>query len=174
MEPILIVATALVGTALGGVIGWLAAARRTGAAEATAAALRQQLDDARARGDLLERSLREADARRVEHETAGRELERSLGEQRRLLDEAEGKLGDTFQALAAQALQQSNQGFLALAAEKLGSLREQASGDLEARQRAIEGIVKPVRESIEKVDKQIRSRRSGARPTARCPSRCAG
>ena len=99
MEPILIVASALVGTALGGVIGWLAAARRTSAAEATVAALRQQVADARARADLLERSLRDADARRVEHETAARELERNLAEQRRLLDEAEGKLGDTFQAV---------------------------------------------------------------------------
>jgi DNA recombination protein RmuC len=161
MEPILIVASALVGTALGGVIGWLAAARRTGAAEATAAALRQQLGEAHARTDLLERSLREADARRVEHETAARELERNLGEQRRLLDEAESKLGNTFQALAAQALQQSNQGFLALAAEKLSSIRDQAAGDLEARQKvhqsAIEGMVKPVRESIDKVDQQIRA-----------------
>ena len=157
MEPILIVATALVGTALGGVIGWLAAARRTSAAEATAAALRQQAADARARADLLERSLRDAEARRIEHETAARELERNLGEQRRLLDEAEGKLGDTFRALAAQALQQSHQGFMALAAEKLASMRDQATGDLEARQKAIEGIVKPVRESIDKVDQQIRA-----------------
>src|SRR4051794_12158179 len=161
MEPILIVASALVGTALGGVIGWLTAARRTAAAEATAAALRLQLADAAARADLLERSLRDADARRVEHETAARELERNLGEQRRLLDEAEGKLGDTFQALAAQALQQSHQGFMALAAEKMASMRDQAAGDLEARQKAhqsaIEGIVKPVRESIDKVDQQIRA-----------------
>jgi DNA recombination protein RmuC len=157
MEPILIIASALVGTALGGVIGWLAAARRTGAAEATAEALRQQVADARARADALERSLRDSDARRVERETAARELERNLGEQRRLLDEAEGKLGDTFQALAAKALQQSHQGFLALAAEKLGSFRDQAAGDLEARQKAIEGIVKPVRESIDKVDQQIRA-----------------
>jgi DNA recombination protein RmuC len=157
MELILIAGGALVGTTVGGVVGWLAAARRTGAAEATAAALRQQVADAKTRAGELERSLRDADLQRVEHETSARELTRNLAEQRRLLDDAEGKLGDTFQALAAQALQQSNQGFLALAAEKLGSLREQASGDLEARQRAIEGIVKPVRESIEKVDKQIRS-----------------
>ena len=161
MEPILILAGALIGTALGGVIGWLAAARRTGAAEATAAALRQQVTETHARADQLERSLRDADARRVEHETAARDLERHLTEQRRLLDDAEGKLGDTFQALAAQALQQSHHGFLALAAEKLGSLRAEAAGDLEARQKAhqvaIEGIVKPVRESIDKVDQQIRA-----------------
>ncbi|HET6147061.1 MAG TPA: DNA recombination protein RmuC [Polyangia bacterium] len=168
MEPIVIAAGALAGAAIGAVVGWLAAARRTGAAEATVTALRQQVDDARARADRLEQALRESDARRVEQETAARELGRGLAEQRRLLDDAEAKLADTFQALAAQALQQSSQGFLTLATEKLGAMREQAAGDLEARQRAmtvdldarqraIEGVVKPVKESIDKVDQQIRA-----------------
>ena len=157
MELILIAGGGLCGVILGGVVGWLAAARRTGAAEATAAALAQQVADGRARAAELERALREADASRVENETTARELGRSLAEQKRLLDDAEVKLGDTFQALAAQALQQSSQGFLTLATEKLGSLRDQASGDLEARQHAIEGLVRPVRESIDKVDQQIRS-----------------
>jgi DNA recombination protein RmuC len=171
MEPIFVAATALVGLVvliLGGAVGWLAAARRTGAAEATAAALRQQLADMRARADQMDGALRESDARRVEQETAARELARGLADQRRLLNDAEGKLSDTFQALAAQALQQSSQGFLTLAAEKLGAMREQATGDLEARQRAaaidldarqraIEGVVKPVKESIEKVDQHIRA-----------------
>jgi DNA recombination protein RmuC len=139
------------------VVAWLAASRRTGAAEATGAALRQQVAEARTRGVDLERELREAHAASVQYETEARELSRGLSEQRRLLDDAESKMGDTFQALAAQALQQSSQGFLTLAAEKLGSLREQATGDLEARQRAIEGIVKPVQESIDKVDQQIRA-----------------
>ena len=70
-----------------------------------------------------------------------RELARSLGEQRRLIDEAEGKLGDTFQALAAQALQQSHQGFLALAAERWRRCGPGGRSDLEARQKAIEGVV---------------------------------
>jgi DNA recombination protein RmuC len=171
MEPIFVAATALVGLValtVGGAVGWLVAARRTGAAEATTAALRQQLADMRARADQMDAALRESDARRVEHETAARELARGLADQRRLLNDAEGKLSDTFQALAAQALQQSSQGFLTLAAEKLGAMRDQATGDLEARQRAaavdldarqraIEGVVKPVRESIAKVDEHIRA-----------------
>jgi DNA recombination protein RmuC len=168
MELILIAACGLAGLAVGGALGWLAAARRTSAAEATAAALRQQLGDTRARGAELEGALRASEAARVEQETAARELARGLTDQRRLLDEAERKLADTFQALAAQALQQSSQGFLTLATEKLGALRDQAAEDLaarqraaaadfESRQRAIEGVVKPVRESIDKVDQHIRA-----------------
>jgi DNA recombination protein RmuC len=157
MELILVTVGALAGLVIGGAVGWLAAARRTGAAEATVAALRQQVVDLGARGERLELSLREADAQRVEQETSARELGRGLAEQRRLLDDAESKLSDTFQALAAQALQQSSQGFLTLASEKLGAMRDQATVDLEARQRAIEGVVKPVKESIDKVDQHIRA-----------------
>ncbi len=179
MELILIAACALVVGGLGGALGWLAAARRTSAAEATSAALRQQLGDARTRGDQLDGALRASEAARIEQETAARELARGLADQRRLLDEAESKLADTFQSLAAQALQQSSQGFLTLATEKLGAMRDQAAEDLaarqraaaadfesrqraitvdlESRQRAIEGVVKPVKESIDKVDQHIRA-----------------
>src|SRR5437868_3770764 len=140
MELIVIAGYGLAGlviAVIGGALGWLVAARRTSAAEATVAALRQQVADARTRGDQLDRGLRAADAARGEQETAARELARGLADQRRLLDDAEGKLADTFQALAAQALQQSSQGFLTLATEKLGALRDQAAEDLAARQRAV-------------------------------------
>ena len=41
------------------------------------------------------------------------------------------QLGDTFQALAAQALRASQEGFLTLASEKLGAVRKEAVTDLE-------------------------------------------
>jgi DNA recombination protein RmuC len=150
-----------VGAGLGAWIGWLTGARRAGAAEATAAAVRQQLGEERARAQRLERELLETSAAHAQKETEARELARSAVEQRRLLDDAQAKLGDTFQALAAKALQSSSQGFLTLASEKLGALRDQAATDLEARQRAgvaaMEAIVGPVKESIEKVDQQMKA-----------------
>ena len=70
-------------------------------------------------------------------------------------------MGDTFQALAAQALATSNEGFLTLATERLGALRQEATTDFEARKQAqeqlLEGMVKPVRASLERVDEQIRA-----------------
>lgn len=157
MQLTLLIAGAVAGAGLGVWMGWLMGARRVGGAEATVAALRQQLGDGKARTDGLERDLLEANALRVENETRAFELARGIADQRRLLDEAQAKLGDTFQAMAAQALQSSSQGFLTLAAEKLGAIREQSAGDLAARQLAIEGIVKPVKESIDRVDQQIKS-----------------
>jgi len=161
MELVILAAGAAAGTGLGIWMGWLMGMRRAGAAEATAAVLRQQVGDGKSRADRLERELLEANAARVQNETEARETARAAAEQRRLLDDAEAKLGDTFQALAAKALQNSSQGFLTLATEKLGAMRDQAASELEARQRAgvaaIEGIVKPVKESMDKVDQQIKA-----------------
>jgi DNA recombination protein RmuC len=85
------------------------------------------------------------------------ELGRSMAAQKALIEESRSQLGDTFKALAADVLQSSSQGFLTLASEKLGALRQESARDLEARQQAIEGIVKPVRESIDKVDEKIQA-----------------
>ncbi len=81
------------------------------------------------------------------------------------LDDARQKLADTFKALSAEALQSNNQAFLDLAKATLERTQETARGDLELRQQAIADLVRPVRESLEKVDSKIReleTARSGA------------
>lgn len=72
-----------------------------------------------------------------------------------VLDAAHAKLSDAFKALSAQALQSNNQSFLELARTHLEKFQEGARGDLENRQRAIDDLVKPLRESLEKVDGKI-------------------
>jgi DNA anti-recombination protein RmuC len=54
------------------------------------------------------------------------------------------QLNNAFKALAAEALRQNSEGFLTL-----------AKTDLEARQKAIENTLSPVKESLAKVDQQI-------------------
>ena len=81
------------------------------------------------------------------------------------LDDARQKLADTFKALSAEALQSNNQAFLDLAKATLERTQETARCDLELRQQAIADLVRPVRESLEKVDSKIReleTARSGA------------
>src|SRR4051812_45735649 len=98
-------------------------------------------------------------------ETQTSELRRNLVEQRSLLEAAESKLSDAFRAVAAEALAANNQGFLALASEKLAAAHKESDATLAARQQAIESMVKPVRESLEKVDvkiQQIEKERSQA------------
>jgi DNA recombination protein RmuC len=89
-------------------------------------------------------------------------LETKLGEERKmaeeklaLLDEAQRKLSDAFKALSAEALRTNNQSFLDLARATLEKFQEGARGDLEMRQRAIDALVQPLKESLEKVDGKI-------------------
>jgi DNA recombination protein RmuC len=74
---------------------------------------------------------------------------------------AQRQMGDRFQAIAAESLRASHKDFLALAAERLGAVRTQATTEVQARheaqQKAIEGMVAPVRASLEKMDEQIRT-----------------
>ena len=72
-----------------------------------------------------------------------------------LLDEARTKLTEAFQALSAQALQSNNQSFLELARTSLEKFQEGAKGDLEKRQQAINQVILPIKESMEKFDTRI-------------------
>ncbi len=93
---------------------------------------------------------------RVAELEARLESERMAGaEQRALLEDAREELSDAFKALSADALRHNNQSFLELANSALGRFQEAASGDLQRRQEAIDALVKPMRESLDKVDERI-------------------
>src|ERR1039458_1484582 len=87
---------------------------------------------------------------RVAAETKLKETEANLEEQRKLLGEATAKLTDTFGALSAEALKSNNQAFLALAKSTFETIQTQAKGDIESRQKAIDGLVAPLKESLDK------------------------
>jgi DNA recombination protein RmuC len=73
------------------------------------------------------------------------------------VDEARSTFENVFKALSADALRSNSEAFLQLARTQLEHVRVQASGDLEQRQKAVEQLVAPIRESLEKVDGQVRS-----------------
>jgi DNA recombination protein RmuC len=133
------------------------AEKRASAAAARAEELVNQTRHAEGRAAALEAARSLADREKAAAAARADELARSLAEQRELLEAAKVQLADTFHAVAAEALHANNQGFLALAAERLGAVRQESAVDLEARQKAIESVVAPVRESLEKVDQQIRA-----------------
>ena len=77
----------------------------------------------------------------------------------------EAGLRDTFQALSAEALRSNNQAFLELAKTTLEKAQVSANYDLEKRQQAIVDLMKPVQDSLQKVDAkigQLESARAGA------------
>ena len=74
-------------------------------------------------------------------------------------------LAHAFEALSSDALRQNNETFLQLANETLAKFQERATGDLASRQQAIDEVVKPVRESLDKFQSHVRDlelRRAGA------------
>jgi DNA recombination protein RmuC len=85
---------------------------------------------------------------RIRLETQLAEARRSLEGQKLLLEEAQGKLENAFKALAADALKSSNESFLKLAQETLEKHISQASGDLDARRKAVEDLVKPIGDQL--------------------------
>ncbi len=88
--------------------------------------------------------------------TARLHEERKASEEKlAVLDSAQAKLSDAFKALSAEALKSNNQSFLDLAKATLERFQEGARGDLELRRKAIDELVKPMKESLEKVDGRI-------------------
>jgi DNA recombination protein RmuC len=80
---------------------------------------------------------------------------RASQEKLALLSAAEEKLTDAFKALSADALRNNNRSFLDLAKQNLETFQQNAKGDLEGRQRAINELIKPLKESLDKVDGRI-------------------
>ena len=145
MQNILLVACFLFGLAIGMLLAWILL-RPTA---------RQAYERAKAEWEPERAVLNE---RLQNKEQQYKELQAAL-------DDARQKLADTFKALSAEALQSNNQAFLDLAKATLERTQETARCDLELRQQAIADLVRPVRESLEKVDSKIReleTARSGA------------
>jgi DNA recombination protein RmuC len=140
---------AILAAALAAVLALLLAARgRVRELEGAIAAR-----DAEARDERAARARESAAGAALQ---AQLEAERvSAAEKLALLQEAERKLADSFDALSQRALRANNEQFLQLARESLGRIAQAANGDLERRQEAIAEMVRPVRDSLAKVDEKI-------------------
>jgi DNA recombination protein RmuC len=112
------------------------------------AELRRQSLELRAERDVLREKLEMEQQRRVSAESTAQKARENIDEQRKLLDEARTKFADAFQGLASDALGKSSLQFLELANSKFESLRGEAEGELEQRKVAIEGLVRPLGETL--------------------------
>lgn len=72
-----------------------------------------------------------------------------------VLSDLQTQLAESFRALSADALRSNNQSFLDLASVALEKFQEGAKGDLAIRQQAIDELVKPLREQMERVDSRM-------------------
>jgi DNA recombination protein RmuC len=161
-----------VGALLGGALGWAMARVR---AEATIRGTREDLHGrlaaAETRNDeltkqLSQRDLETSDLRgaldrersaRTQADTRLEAAQQSMDEQRALLEDARTQLVQTFKALSADALRENQVSFLTLADERLSR-----------REHAVDALVSPLKEAMQRVEsqtQQLESRREGAYAT---------
>lgn len=134
METVLI---ALLALGVGAALGWFIAQSRSAALAERARLATEQL--AKLEAELATRRARAS------------ELEAENG----ALKSDQARTLESFKALSADALRSNNQSFLELARETFGKLHQQSAADLGQRQQAIDALVKPLKESLEKVDAKI-------------------
>ena len=160
---ILSIVVFLVGAALGLAAGWfLLKTRASSASAADLATLKERLGGKDAELQKLQLALNNEVAEHKHSREEGAQLKAALEGERRAAQEriasfksATEDLSEKFKALSRDALKDNNQSFLELARATLGEFQESAKGELELRSRAIDQLVKPLKESLERVDGKI-------------------
>jgi DNA recombination protein RmuC len=164
VDPVSSVLALAIGAAAAVLIGLALRALGSGAGPAAIAELRARLEERSARAAALETECAELQRRSAELAVAKERMAAELEHERRagnerlaLFSDAETKLREAFQSLSAEALRQNNQSFLDLARTSLGEFQKSAIAELEGRRQAIGELVKPVRESLDKVDSKLQA-----------------
>ena len=170
MEQLIPVFTLILGALIGGIVVWLALKAKSHrafddgrAASATeVAALNER---AVAKDRELQKLQQTYDAETVESNDLRQQNARLQaeveGERRAAHERNESfkrvtdELAEKFKALSRDALKDNNQEFLNLAHATLQKFQASAKGDLEQKQQAIDQLVKPLKDSLEKVDGKI-------------------
>lgn len=153
----------LLGSAVGAVLAWLLLKTKAGAVTAAElATLQERLagkeGELHKLHDALQKEVVDHKSARSENSQLQAELQgerRAAQERISSFNKATEELAERFKALSRDALKDNNQSFLQLAHATLEKFQENAKGDLEFRQKAIDQLVKPLKESLEKVDGKI-------------------
>jgi DNA recombination protein RmuC len=140
----LFVAIFVAGLAAGAAAWWLVA--RAGNATLRAERDEKERNLARAQGEVEAHHTTIGDLR----QTVAR-LETTLEQERR----GEARLTEAFKALSVDALKSSSEVFLKMANETLGKYSEVAKNDLDGKRKDVEQLVKPLKESLDRVNTQI-------------------
>jgi DNA recombination protein RmuC len=172
----------VVGAAIGGIVTWVIASSRlkwfyskqfadlqmshsaqlteiegrAKGAEAVNTELRQQVQQKDSEISGLRRDLQNEGQLRIEAITSLKESQKSFEEQKALIDVMKKEMTDTFNALSSAALKSSSEDFLRLASEHLGKVVSDTKGRLGEHQAAMDGMIKPLQETLKRYDQQIK------------------
>ncbi|MDJ0759103.1 MAG: DNA recombination protein RmuC [Woeseiaceae bacterium] len=118
---------AAIGLAIGGLLGWWIAHRRQ-------KALNEEIDN-------LQQTIKSEES--LQHERAA------------AFEAANARLAQSFSELANQSLKSNSDHFLKLAEQNLGAHNERAKRELSEREKAVENLVKPIRDALKASQEQI-------------------
>jgi len=156
MEIIWLIIAAVGGVFAGSIILWLIGRSQRVMLRERLVAVQQELVNAQADLNQKNEKISELNQSIVRLETTLEHERRADKENKAILDNFTQKFRDAFQALSAEALKSNNQSFLELAKATLEKYQAEAKGDLEQRQKAVENLVTPIKQSLEKVDTHVR------------------
>ena len=156
MEAAFAIAVFCVGGVAGAVLGWLVC-RKAG----TADFVRLETELRAANETVVEQKAKlvEAEPYRQQCAVLAAELaneKRSTDDKLKLLDDAQGKLKDAFDAVSRQALDKNSESFVAFAKSVFERYQQSAQDDLQRRQERIADVVSPLNQSLQKVETTIR------------------
>src|SRR5256714_2560952 len=170
MEGLIPTLTLIFGALIGALVAWLALHAKSHRAfddgQAASATERAALQERVAAKDrelqrlqaTFDAEVAESDGIREKTARLQADLE---GERRAAQERSESfkrvteELAEKFKALSRDALKDNNQEFLNLARATLEKFQATAKGELEQRQQAIDQLVKPLKDSLDKVDGKI-------------------
>ncbi|MCL4477175.1 MAG: DNA recombination protein RmuC [Nitrospirae bacterium] len=147
----------LVGLIIGGVVAWLFASSKAKSAEAVNTLLRQQIQQRDSEIQQVRKELQNEGHLKIEALTSLKESQKSFEEQKALIDAMKKEMTDTFNALSSAALKSSSEDFLRLASEHLGKVVSDTKGKLGEHQAALDGMIKPLYETLKRYEEQIRT-----------------
>ncbi len=143
-----------IGRGQGLELGKVTVAAKLAASQQSAGDLEKRLTERENELRTLREQVSAAEQKVARAEAQAEAAQQAIANERKLLNEAQAKLADAFKSLAADALKNANEQFLG-----------QANRQFNAKQEAIDTLLKPVRETLGKLQEQTQQlevKREGA------------
>lgn len=179
MNPLLFLPIGIILLLSGAVIGWLLCSLKHKRSDhfaldfqAKVQAAENLILELRKQGEQKDKVIDELRAQSVTiqqlktvAETRLEEAQKSINEQKNLLEDAQKKLTTTFQALAGESLKSNNKAFVELAKQTLDVVLAEAKGDIGKKEQSIKSLVAPLEEALKRYEvgiKDIEAKRDTA------------
>ena len=134
---------------------------RARSAETVSALFKEQLQQKDADMNQMRTVLDSERQLKTEATTKLTAAQKGFEEQKALIETMKKEMSDTFHALSSAALKSSSEDFLRLASESLGRVVTDTKGKLGEHQAAMDGMIKPLYETLKRYEEQIKIMEEG-------------